>query len=94
MANNIIKNYGPDQVDIEIVAFGPGLRLLFEDNANTGRIDDLVQNGVRFFACQNTINNMTNTIGRPLKINSQAIGLSKINRLVRFFAQRHLLVKP
>ena len=36
VANNLIKHYGPDKVDIEIVAFGPGLRLLFEENVNTG----------------------------------------------------------
>jgi ABC-type proline/glycine betaine transport system substrate-binding protein len=30
VASNILKAYGQDQVDVEIVAFGPGLRLLFE----------------------------------------------------------------
>ena len=68
---------------------------MFEDNANTGRIDDLVQNGVRFFACQNTINNMTNTIGRPLKINSQASsGKGGIIRIKELVDSGHLLVKP
>ena len=43
VANNILKAYGADQVDVEIVAFGPGLRLLFEDNANSSRIDGLAQ---------------------------------------------------
>ena len=66
VANNILKAYGADQVDIEIVAFSAGLRLLFEDNANAGRIDGLAQNGVRFFACQNTITNMSNTLGTPV----------------------------
>ena len=42
VANNIIKAHGIDQVDIEIVAFSAGLRLLFEGNANEGRIDGLV----------------------------------------------------
>ena len=38
VANNIIKEYGVDNVDVEIVAFGVGLRLLFADNANGGSI--------------------------------------------------------
>ena len=29
VASNILKAYGQDQADVEIVAFGPGLRLLF-----------------------------------------------------------------
>ena len=37
VAGNILKAYGQDQADVEIVAFGPGLRLLFEDNSNSSR---------------------------------------------------------
>ena len=95
VANNILKAYGTDQVDIEIVAFSAGLRLLFEDNANAGRIDGLVQNGVRFFACQNTINNMSNTLGRPLKINKHASsGKGGIVRIKELVDQGYILVKP
>ena len=95
VANNILKAYGTDQVDIEIVAFGPGLRLLFEDNANAGRIDGLTQSGVRFFACQNTINNMSNTLGRPVKINSHASsGKGGIVRIKELVDQGYMLAKP
>ncbi|KPV40508.1 hypothetical protein AN478_06320 [Thiohalorhabdus denitrificans] len=56
--SNLLKHYGPDLVDIEVVAYGPGLRLLFEDNANQGRIDNLMKQGVEFSACSNTMANM------------------------------------
>ncbi len=59
VANNLMQHYGPDQVDVEIVAFGPGLRLLFEDNTNAGRVAGLSENGVRFSACRNTLKNVT-----------------------------------
>jgi intracellular sulfur oxidation DsrE/DsrF family protein len=95
VANNILKAYGTDQVDVEIVAFSAGLRLLFEGNANEGRINDLVQNGVRFFACQNTINNMSNTLGRPVKINSHASsGKGGIVRIKELVDQGYMLAKP
>ncbi len=95
VANNIIKHYGPDQVDVEIVAFGPGLRLLFADNSNTGRIDGLVESGVRFFACQNTINNMSNTLGTDLKINPHAkSGKGGIVRIKELVDQGYMLAKP
>ena len=95
VANNILKAYGADQVDVEIVAFGPGLRLLFEDNANSSRIDGLAQSGVRFFACQNTINNMSNTLGRPVKVNKHASsGKGGIVRIKELVDQGYMLAKP
>ena len=95
VAGNILKAYGPDRADVEIVAFGPGLRLLFEDNNNAGRIDGLVDSGVRFFACQNTINNMSRIIGEPLKVNSHAAsGKGGIVRIKELVDQGYMLAKP
>ena len=95
VASNIMKHYGQDQADVEIVAFGPGLRLLFEGNSNTGRIDGLVDSGVRFFACQNTINNMSRTLGTPVKLNPHhSTGKGGIVRIKELTDQDYLLVKP
>lgn len=95
VAGNILKAYGQDQADVEIVAFGPGLRLLFEDNSNSGRIDGLVDSGVRFFACQNTINNMSKIIGEPVKINAHASsGKGGIVRIKELVDQGYMLAKP
>ena len=95
VAGNILKAYGQDQADVEIVAFGPGLRLLFEDNSNAGRIDGLVDSGVRFFACQNTINNMSRIIGEPLKVNKHASsGKGGIVRIKELVDQGYMLAKP
>lgn len=95
VASNILKHYGQDQADVEIVAFGPGLRLLFEDNSNSGRIDGLVDSGVRFFACQNTINNMSKIIGEPIKVNAHASsGKGGIVRIKELVDQGYMLAKP
>ncbi len=95
VAGNILKAYGPDQADVEIVAFGPGLRLLFEDNSNSTRIDGLVDSGVRFFACQNTINNMSKILGTPVKVNKHASsGKGGIVRIKELVDQGYLLAKP
>jgi len=95
VAGNILKAYGQDQADVEIVAFGPGLRLLFEDNSNSGRIDGLVDSGVRFFACQNTITNMSKIIGEPVKINAHASsGKGGIVRIKELVDQGYMLAKP
>jgi len=95
VAGNILKAYGPDQADVEIVAFGPGLRLLFEGNSNATRINGLVDSGVRFFACSNTITNMSKTLGTQLKVNSHATsGKGGIVRIKELTDQGYLLVKP
>ena len=92
---NILKAYGQDQADVEIVAFGPGLRLLFQENSNSERIDGLVSSGVRFFACENTVNNMSKTLGEPIKVNTHASsGKGGIVRIKELTDQGYLLVKP
>ena len=57
-ASNMLKHYGPDLIQIEVVAYGPGLRLLFRDNPNSKRIKRLMKEGVIFSACANTMHAM------------------------------------
>jgi intracellular sulfur oxidation DsrE/DsrF family protein len=96
VAGNLIKHYGPDRVDVEIVAFGPGLRLLFKDNANKGRIKGLVDNGgVRFSACSNTMKNMTKQLGEKPKLNAAATVVpAGVVRIVDLVTDGYILVKP
>ncbi len=95
VANNLIKHYGPDRVDIEIVAFGPGLRLLFADNVNRGRIQGLAANGVRFAACNNTMNAMTKKLGEKPELVPQAkIVPAGVVRIIELVDQGFKLVKP
>ena len=95
VANNLVKFYGPDKVEVEIVAFGPGLRLLFKENVNTGRINGLASNGVRFSACKNTIAGMGKKLGHPPALNSQATPVSAgVVQIIDLVAQGYTLVKP
>ena len=56
VAANLLEYYGPDAIDIEITTFGPGVRLMYADNALRERISSLMAQGVRFTVCMNTIN--------------------------------------
>ena len=95
VANNLIKHYGPDAVDIEIVAFGPGLRLLFADNVNNGRIAGLATSGVRFAACQNTIAAMTKQLGKEPVLAPQASPVpAGVVRIVDLVGAGYTLIKP
>lgn len=96
VASNLIKHYGPDQVDVEIVAFGPGLRLLFADNSNTKRIDGLANDsGVRFSACMNTMKKMTKLLGHePALVDKASPVPAGVVRIVDLVGQGYILIKP
>ncbi|MFW2438196.1 MAG: hypothetical protein ACN4GR_02365 [Arenicellales bacterium] len=95
VASNLIKAYGSDKVDIEIVAFGPGLRLLFEENVNKGRIQGLSSEGVRFAACQNTIKGMGKKLGHPPALNPNAVKVSAgVVRILDLIDAGYVLIKP
>ncbi len=96
VASNLMKHYGPDKVDVEIVAFGPGLRLLFKDNSNAPRIDGLAKNGARFSACDNTLTRVTQLLGgdEP-ELNSNAGHVAAgVVRIIDLVAEGYTLVKP
>jgi intracellular sulfur oxidation DsrE/DsrF family protein len=96
VASNLIKYYGPDKVDVEIVAFGPGLRLLFAENSNGPRIDSLATgSGVRFSACDNTTKKVTEALGHPPEFNSHAGHVDAgVVRILELVAQGYTLIKP
>ncbi len=95
VANNLIKHYGTDKVDIEIVAFGPGLRLLFADNANKARIQGLADNEVRFSACSNTISAMSKKLGHAPELNPHAVKVSAgVVRIIDLIDEGYVLIKP
>ena len=95
VANNLIKHYGVDKVDVEIVAFGPGLRLLFEKNPNGSRINGLSDNGVRFAACGNTIAGMGKKLGHPPTLTSKATTVpGGVVRIMDLVDEGYQLIKP
>jgi intracellular sulfur oxidation DsrE/DsrF family protein len=95
VASNLITAYGPDQVDVEIVAFGPGLRLMFDDNHNKGRIGGLADSGVRFAACGNTLKKVSQNLGRTPALNSHSTEVpAGVVRIVELVNDGYILVKP
>ncbi len=95
VANNLQKYYGIDNVKLEIVAFGPGLRLLFKENANKYRIQNLVANEVRFSACKNTIKGMTKKLGHPPELNKNATPVSAgVVRIIELQEKGYILIRP
>lgn len=95
VANNLIKHYGLEDIDLEIVAFGPGLRLMIENNVNTDRINSLMASGVRFSACSNTLDNFTKNLGRkPQLIEGVSLVPAGAARILQLNAAGYQILKP
>lgn len=57
-AKNLQEALGKDNVDIEIVAYGPGLHMLMFDSEVANRLSDAEKSGVTLTACGNTMKAM------------------------------------
>jgi intracellular sulfur oxidation DsrE/DsrF family protein len=69
VAEHLIGQYGKDKLDIEIVAFGPGIKLLMaNDNPLAPLIEKLSAQGVRFSACGNAVAHTTVMLGYAPKL--------------------------
>lgn len=95
VANNLINYYRNDDLKLEIVAFGPGLQLLFADNPNKDRIQSLNVSGVRFSACGVTIAGLTKLLGHPPKLNPNSVVVKAgVVRILELTGQGYTLVRP
>lgn len=54
-AANVQEDVGKDKVDIELVAYGPGLAMLKLDSEVGGRVKSALEDGIRVVACENTM---------------------------------------
>jgi uncharacterized protein len=56
-AKNVQEELGANNVEIEMVAYGPGLGMLKKDAVTSGRIDEVSMAGIKLVACENTMRN-------------------------------------
>jgi len=55
---NIQRDLGSERVEVELVAFGPGVAMLKADASTSARVSEARADGVILNACQNTMNGM------------------------------------
>lgn len=56
-ARNVQNDLGKDKVDVEIVAYGPGLGMLRMDSKVAGRLAEALDHNIGLLACENTMRN-------------------------------------
>lgn len=94
-ATNLQKYYGIDKVEIVIVAYGPGLRMLLKDSPVAERVRSLAIEGIEFDACGNTLDGMAHQLGHRPAVNPAAkvvpAGVVRIGELQQ---KGYIYVKP
>ena len=90
--HNLQVDLGGDQVDLELVAYGPGIGMLKADSPMAQRISDMLKTGAKLVACENTMKAMKLVHADMLP----GIGYvpSGVVELVRKQQQGHAYIRP
>lgn len=95
VASNLIKEYGPDDIAVEVVAFGPGIALLTETSEFRALVDSLVTQGVRFDVCGNTLDTIERETGVRPKLNPHAVEVQVgVGQLLSLSENGYTIVRP
>ena len=92
-ANNVLKFYGPENVQMRIVAYYHGIRALLKiEKEFAVRVDALMQYGVEFVACGNTMR--TKKIEASELIEGSEIVTAGIAEMIERVKEGWIYIKP
>lgn len=94
-AVNLQKEYGLDNIMIEIVAYGPGLGLLTQKSKQADRVKSLAVQNIRFSACGNTMANVKKKTGKePKLVEGVQVVKAGVARIMELQQQGYAYVRP
>jgi uncharacterized protein len=94
-AVNLQKHYGMDNIEIEIVAYGPGLGLLTSKSQQGKRVSSLAIQDITFSACGNTMKKVAKKTGKMPKLLEGVEQVSSgIARVMELQEQGFAYVRP
>ena len=94
-AVNVQTAYGMDNVDVEIVAHGPGLKMLTASHKLNKRVSSLAQQDITFSACDNTMKKMAKKSGKKPKLTEGVQVVSAgVTRLIELQEAGYSYIRP
>ncbi|MBL1274634.1 MAG: DsrE family protein [Ectothiorhodospiraceae bacterium] len=94
-AVNLQKQYGLDNIDIEIVAYGPGLGLLTQKSSQAARVKSLALQNITFSACSNTMKKVAKKTGhKPKVLEGVQVVTSGVSRIMELQQKGYAYVRP
>ncbi len=92
---NLQKHYGMDNIEIEVVAYGPGIWLVTDKSAFVKRVESLMMQNVTFTACGNTLDTVeANNGARPALIDGVEETKTGIARIIALQEQGWSYLSP
>jgi intracellular sulfur oxidation DsrE/DsrF family protein len=92
---NMLDYMGTDKIQIVVVGFGPGLKLLLANSPDAKRIESMAAEGVEFDACHNTMEAMARKLGHmPVLLPQPVIVPAGIIRIVQLEQHGFGYIKP
>jgi len=92
-ANNVLKFYGPERVQMEIVAYSGGIRMLLKSNPKIAeRVRTLMLYDVTFIACGNTMR--TKHIKEAELIGGSEVVTAGIVEMIERVKEGWIYIKP
>lgn len=94
-AVNLQKEYGMDNVTIEIVAYGPGLGMLTKKSKQAARVKSLAMQNITFSACANTMKKIEKKKGKKIAL-IEGVGIvnAGVARIVALQEQGYAYIRP
>lgn len=94
-AVNLQKAYGMDNVQIEVVAYGPGLGVFTGKSPESARIPSLSQQDIQFSACGNTMNKIKSKSGKmPQLVEGVEVVPAGVQRIVELQEEGYSYLRP
>ena len=94
-AVNLQKIYGVDNIEIEVVAYGPGLSVLTTKYENKERVKSLSMQEIVFSACENTIQNIERKTGKtPELIEGVTTVKAGVARIIELQEEGYSYIRP
>ncbi len=94
VANSVLDDY-PNRVAIVVVAFGPGVPLLYAGSPERVAVESLVVQGVEFDICMNTIKTIVRETGHLPDLNQHAVPVPfGVPRIMELVGKGYVLVRP
>ncbi|MDR9435672.1 MAG: DsrE family protein [Thiohalophilus sp.] len=94
-AANLQKAYGMDNVDVQVVAYGPGLSLLTKNGANATRVESMAMQNINFNACANTMTKIESKKGKkPALAEGVEVVPGGVARITELQEQGYAYIRP
>ena len=94
-AANMQKAFGMDNVDVEVVAYGPGLTLLTNKSTQSQRVASLAMQDITFSACGNTMKKVAKKSGSmPVLIEGVQVVPAGVQRIMELQEGGYAYIRP